>query len=73
MEIMNDKEYSEWIGGIARRYKQGQIKAATIADVTKKGATKRVEDVAKYPVSAEKIKRLYKAAEANGFASYAEA
>ena len=48
-------------------------KAATIADVTKKGASERVEDVAKYPVSAEKIKRLYKAAEANGFASYAEA
>lgn len=48
-------------------------KTATIADVTKKGATERVEDVAKYPVSAEKIKRLYKAAEANGFASYAEA
>ncbi|MGN0854032.1 MAG: McrB family protein [Kiritimatiellia bacterium] len=46
---------------------------ATIADVTKKDATKKVEDVAKYPVSAEKIKRLYKAAEANGFASYAEA
>ena len=48
-------------------------KTATIADVTKKGATERVEDVAKYPVSAEKIRRLYKAAEANGFASYAEA
>ncbi len=48
-------------------------KTATIADVTKKDATEKVEDVAKYPVSAEKIKRLYKAAEANGFASYAEA
>ena len=26
MGIMNDKESSEWIGGIARRYKQSQIK-----------------------------------------------
>ena len=33
MEIMNDKEYSEWIGGIARRYKQSQIKAATAVNV----------------------------------------
>lgn len=28
MEVMNDKEYSEWIGGIARRFKQSQIKDA---------------------------------------------
>ena len=33
MEIMKDKEYSEWIGGIARRYKQSQIKAATAVNV----------------------------------------
>ena len=33
MEIMNDKEYSEWIGGIARRYRQSQIKAATAVNV----------------------------------------
>ena len=33
MEIMNDKEYSEWIGGIARRFKQSQIKAATAVNV----------------------------------------
>ena len=33
MEVMNDKEYSEWIGGIARRYKQSQIKAATAVNV----------------------------------------
>ena len=33
MDIMNDKEYSEWIGGIARRYKQSQIKAATAVNV----------------------------------------
>ena len=33
MEVINDKEYSEWIGGIARRYKQSQIKAATAVNV----------------------------------------
>ena len=33
MEIMNDKEYSEWIGGIVRRYWQAQIKAATAVNV----------------------------------------
>lgn len=48
-------------------------KNESIAEVLKKDATATVEDVAKYPVSAEKIKRLYKAAESNGFASYAEA
>ena len=29
MENMNINEYNAWIGGIARRYKQSQIKAAT--------------------------------------------
>ncbi len=48
-------------------------KTQTIADVCKKDATDKVSDVAKFPVSAEKIRRLYKAAEQNGFASYAEA
>lgn len=33
MEVMNDKEYSEWIGGIARRYRQSQIKAVTAVNV----------------------------------------
>ena len=32
MGIMNDKEYSEWIGGIARRYKQSQIKTCLHRD-----------------------------------------
>ena len=45
----------------------------TIADLCKGDATAKVADVAKFPVSAEKIRRLYKAAEQNGFASYAEA
>jgi 5-methylcytosine-specific restriction protein B len=45
----------------------------TIADLFKKGSTIKVVDVAKYPISAEKIRRMYKAVEANGFASYAEA
>lgn len=48
-------------------------KTETLADVCKKDATVKVTDVSKFFVSAEKIKRLYKAAEANGFASYAEA
>lgn len=48
-------------------------KTETLADVCKKDATVKVSDVAKFGVSAEKIKRLYKAAETNGFASYAEA
>lgn len=48
-------------------------KTESVADILKKGATATVDEVAKYPISAEKIKRLYKAAEANGFASYAEA
>ena len=45
----------------------------TIADVCKKDAAAKVADVARFPVSAEKIRRLYKAADQNGFASYAEA
>ena len=48
-------------------------KTETLGDICKKDATVKVTDVAKYKVSAEKIKRLYKAAETNGFASYAEA
>ena len=46
---------------------------ATVADLCKKDNALKVEDVAKYPLSAEKIRRMYKAVEANGFASYAEA
>lgn len=30
---MNDKGYRDWIGGIARRYRQSQIKAATAVNV----------------------------------------
>lgn len=45
----------------------------TIADLFKKGSTIKVVNVTKYPISAEKIRRMYKAVEANGFASYAEA
>lgn len=48
-------------------------KKETIADLFKNGATAKVEDIAKFPISAEKIRRLYKAVESNGFASYAEA
>lgn len=48
-------------------------KTESLGDICKKDATVKVADVAKYKVSAEKIKRLYKAAETNGFASYAEA
>ena len=33
MDIMNVKEYKTWIGGIARRYRQSQIKAATAVNV----------------------------------------
>ena len=33
MDIMNVEEYKTWIGGIARRFKQGQIKAATAVNV----------------------------------------
>ena len=33
MDIMNVEEYKTWIGGIARRYKQSQIKAATAVNV----------------------------------------
>jgi len=33
MEDMNINEYNVWIGGIARRYKQSQIKAATVVNV----------------------------------------
>lgn len=40
MEVMNDKEYSEWIGGIVRRYWQAQIRAATAvnAEMTRRMA-----------------------------------
>ena len=30
MDIMNVEEYKTWIGGIARRFKQSQIKAADL-------------------------------------------
>ena len=33
MDIMNVEEYKIWIGGIARRFKQSQIKAATAVNV----------------------------------------
>ena len=33
MDDMNINEYNAWIGGIARRYKQSQIKAATAVNV----------------------------------------
>ena len=33
MEGMNIDEYNAWIGGIARRFKQSQIKAATAVNV----------------------------------------
>ena len=33
MDIMNVEEYKTWIGGIARRFKQSQIKAATAVNV----------------------------------------
>ena len=33
MDIMNVEEYKTWIGGIARRYRQSQIKAATAVNV----------------------------------------
>ena len=33
MEDMNINEYNAWIGGIARRYRQSQIKAATAVNV----------------------------------------
>ena len=33
MDIMNVEEYKNWIGGIARQYKQSQIKAATAVNV----------------------------------------
>lgn len=48
-------------------------KTESLGDICKKDAMVKVADVAKYKVSAEKIKQLYKAAETNGFASYAEA
>ena len=48
-------------------------KTESLGDLCKKDAAVKVTDVAKYKVSAEKIKLLYKAAETNGFASYAEA
>ena len=83
---MNDKEYSEWIGGIARRYRQSQVKAATAvnvamlkfywslgADIVRLEKNQPWGSKFMQRVGAEKIKRLYKAAEANGFASYAEA
>ena len=47
--------------------------AATLLDVTKKDGKKEIADVAKYPVSAAKIVRLWTASQVNGFASYAEA
>ena len=34
MDIMNVEEYKTWIGGIARRYRQSQIKAATAVNPT---------------------------------------
>ncbi len=46
---------------------------ATLADVVKKDGKKEIADVAKYPVSAAKIVRLWTASQVNGFASYAEA
>ena len=33
MDVMNVEEYKTWIGGIARQYKQSQIKAATAVNV----------------------------------------
>ena len=33
MDVMNVEEYKTWIGGIARRFKQSQIKAATAVNV----------------------------------------
>ena len=33
MEDMNINEYNAWIGGITRRYRQSQIKAATAVNV----------------------------------------
>ena len=33
MDVMNVEEYKTWIGGIARRCKQSQIKAATAVNV----------------------------------------
>lgn len=33
MDIMNVEDYKTWIGGIARRYRQSQIKAATAVNV----------------------------------------
>lgn len=33
MDVMNVEEYKTWIGGIARRYRQSQIKAATAVNV----------------------------------------
>ena len=46
---------------------------ATLLDVTKKDGKKEISAVAKYPVSAAKIVRLWTASQVNGFASYAEA
>ena len=33
MDSMNVEEYKTWIGGLARRFKQSQIKAATVVNV----------------------------------------
>lgn len=33
MDGMNINEYNAWIGGIARRHKQSQVKAATAVNV----------------------------------------
>ena len=33
MDVMNIEKYNNWIGEIARRYWQGQIKAATEVNV----------------------------------------
>ena len=33
MDVINVEEYKTWIGGIVRRFKQSQIKAATAVNI----------------------------------------
>ena len=33
MDVMNVEEFKTWIGGIAQRYRQSQIKAVTVVNV----------------------------------------
>lgn len=47
--------------------------AATLADFCRQGTSGAIAEVARFPGSAEKIRRMYKSAEENGYASYAEA